>query len=73
MLLHGLLVVVICVVFVRACSIVFWCEIYCMMLHGVLYVACSVFVSHFYHVKYVFVSVGDSLCDVVGHALCDCV
>ena len=49
------------------------CEIYCMMLHGVLYVACFVFVPHFYHVKDVFVSVRDSLCDVVGHGLCDCV
>ena len=44
-----------------------------MMLHGVVCVACFVFVSHVYHVKYVFVSFEDSLCDVVGHGLCDCV
>ena len=49
------------------------CGICCVMLHGVLYVACFVFVSHFYHVKYVLVSFGESLCDVVGHGLCACV
>ena len=43
------------------------------MLHGVLYVAWFVFVSRFDHVKDVFVSFGDSLCDVVGHVLCACV
>ena len=49
------------------------CEIYCVRLHGVLYVACFVLVSRFYHVRSVLVSLRDSLCDVVGHVLCACV
>ena len=40
-----------------------------MMLHGRLCAACFVFLSHFYHVKYVLVSFGGSLCDVLGHGL----
>ena len=50
------------------------CEIDCVMLHGVLYVACVVLVCRvFIMLDLCLCALGGSLCDVVGHVLCACV
>ena len=41
-------------------------------LSTLLFVLCLC-VSFFYRLKSMFVCLGDSLCDVVGNVLCDCV
>ena len=43
------------------CDVVWWFVCCCL---------CCVCASRVYHVKYVFVCLGDSLCDVIG--CCDC-
>ena len=49
-----------------------WIARCCVVFRVLLFVLClCVFPSD--HVKYVFVCVGDSMCDVVSHVLCACV